>query len=158
MTNRRIPTAVLLTTTCLLPLAGVTATDFLGSARAQAPDAKAGAPGAATAEGVMRRTTEIYKKAKSIAVELNRSQKAGAVTMQVTSSVAFQRPNKLAFVTKGTAPGIDLVSDGKTLFIAIPTLKKYTEGEAPESIEALMSDPIGACGAAAFDDRRAVLR
>jgi hypothetical protein len=91
----------------------------------------------------LRKTAELYKNAKSFSLQFNRSQKVGAVTIQHTYTVAFQRPNRLAVRSKGPAPGIDLITDGKRMFVSSPDLK-YTEAEAPATIEALLSDPMSA--------------
>jgi thiol-disulfide isomerase/thioredoxin len=129
----------------ILLLCGVAALGGSGSAAlAQANDPKAGPPGAPTAEAVLRRSADFYKNARSIAVEVERAQKIGALAVQVTYEVAFQRPNRFAVRTKGggPGPGIDVVCDGKKLFVSIPALKKYTEGDAPASIDALGGDMI----------------
>jgi len=47
--------------------------------------------GAPKAETIVRRTAEFYKQAKSLSVEVERVQKMGGQTVQMTSSVAFQR-------------------------------------------------------------------
>src|SRR5215472_12599295 len=91
-------------------------------------DPKAEAP---TAEAVLRRTADYYKRAKSLAVEVEREQKMGQRLMKTVLDVSVERPNKLAIRTKGNLPGIDVVSDGKTLTISIQPLKKYTQSKAP---------------------------
>ncbi|HZW33807.1 MAG TPA: DUF2092 domain-containing protein [Isosphaeraceae bacterium] len=114
-----------------------------GAALAQAGDAKASPTGTPTAEAVLRQTTDFYKKVKSFAVDVERTQKMGAITMKTTIAIAVQRPNRFAIRTKGGGPaGIDVVSDGKTLCVSITPLQKYTEGEAPDSVEGLGNDPI----------------
>ena len=90
------------------------------SAWAQDKGEKASAPGAVTAESVLKKTTDFYKKAKSFSVDMNRSHKVGPINMQYTTAVAFERPNRLAMQSKGTVPGIDLISDGKKGSIPSP--------------------------------------
>ena len=102
------------------------------------------AAGAATVEGVLKKTADLYKKAKSVAVEISRTQKLGPAKMEMTTTVAFERPNRLAVRSKTSMPVVDLVCDGKTLFLSIPSMKKYTEGEAPATFQALMGDQIAA--------------
>ena len=131
MVARRTRLALALSITSLAAVAAFIALGPVGAARAQEPGAKAGASGAATVEGVLKKTAELYKKAKSVAVEMNRVQKLGPAKMEMTTTVAFQRPNRLAVHSKTTMPVVDLVCDGKTLFLAIPSMKKYTEAEAP---------------------------
>jgi len=137
MTGRRIPAALPWTILWLGAASVLTGV----AAWAQDPASKASPPGSPTAESVLRKTADFFKKAKSIVVEVDRSQKIGPATMQITTTVAFQRPNRLAVHPKGTMPGIDLVSDGKTMFVSMPAVKKYTEGEAPATIDALTGDP-----------------
>ncbi len=94
-------------------------------------------------ETVLRKTAEHYKKAKSFAVDLDRSQNVGPAKIQLTTSVAFERPNKLAVHSKGGMQAVDLVSNGKTIFMSVPSMKKYTEADAPATLEALLKDPLG---------------
>jgi len=111
-------------------------------ARAQGPDGKSNP----TAEAVLGKTCEFIKKAKSVAVDVEREQKVGTFTVKTTFSVALERPNRFAIQTKtdGLLAGIavTLVSDGKTLCTSIGQLKKHTETDAPESIDDLKADPI----------------
>ena len=144
MAARRSRLALALSITSLAAVAAFIALGPVGAARAQEPGAKAGASGAATVEGVLKKTAELYKKAKSVAVEMNRVQKLGPAKMEMTTTVAFQRPNRLAVHSKTTMPVVDLVCDGKTLFLAIPSMKKYTEAEAPATFKDLMGDQIAA--------------
>ena len=113
-------------------LCGVTA---LG-ARPDDSKTKSDAP---TAESVLRRTAEYYKKIKSFAVDIEREQKIGPNSMKNSLAVVVERPNKLAIHGKGAGLGIDVVSDGKTLSVSIPAVKRYTQGKAPASL----SDPSG---------------
>jgi thiol-disulfide isomerase/thioredoxin len=144
MTARRSPVGLGLSITLLAAVAAFTALGPAGVAGAQEPGAKAGAPGAATVEGVLRKTADFYKNAKSVAVEINRVQKLGPQKMEMTTTVAFQRPNRIAVRSKTTMPMVDVVCDGKTLFLSIPAMKKYTEGEAPATVAALMGDQFAA--------------
>ena len=143
MTNRRNPAAPLWTMAWLVAFSAFAMLELGGSAWAQDKGEKASPPGAVTAESVLKKTADFYKKAKSFKVDMNRSHKVGPINMQYTTAVAFERPNRLAMQSKGNVPGIDLVSDGKTLFVSVPALKKYSESEAPATIDALMADPIG---------------
>ena len=146
MTSRRFPVVGMTWSIAWLAAASVlTAAGPGAAAWGQNPDPKSGAPGDPTAESVLRKTAEFFKNAKSIAVDVDRSRKMGRMTMEITTSIAFQRPNRLAVRHKGTTPGIDLVTDGKTMFISVAAVKKYTEAEAPATIDAApMGDPIAA--------------
>jgi peroxiredoxin len=97
---------------------------------------------APTAESVLRRMAEYYKKAKSLAVDIDREQKIGPNSMKTSLVVVIERPNKLAIRTKGAGFGIDVVSDGKTLSLYIPAVKRYTESKAPASLSDISGDPM----------------
>src|SRR5947209_4857516 len=94
-------------------------------ARAGAEEAKAGQP---TAEAVLRQVADFFKKARSVAVEVERVQEVGARSIQQSFSVAFQRPNRFAYRDKG-GTGITVICDGKRLVTDAPALKKYTPHE-----------------------------
>jgi thiol-disulfide isomerase/thioredoxin len=144
MTERRIPARLAWT---IVWLGSVLVFAGPGSERAvwgQEPKSPAGPGGGPTVESVLRKTADFYKQAKSFVVELDRSQKVGPLAMQMTTTVAFERPNRLAVHPKGSVPSIELVTDGKTMFLSIPALQKYTEGEAPATIDKLVRDPIAA--------------
>jgi hypothetical protein len=116
------------------------------AARAQAPSAKPSAKsstkGDAKAESVLRRTADFYKKASSFTVEAERSQKIGPIGVKNKISIAFDRPNRFACRTEGLIPGVDVVSDGKKLFLSIGMLQKYSESAAPASIDAMLDDKV----------------
>jgi peroxiredoxin len=102
-------------------------------------DSKTGDP---TAEAVLRRTADRYKRARSFTVEVEREQKLGPMSMKQVLDVTFERPNRLAIRTKGKLPGVDVVSDGKTLSISIQAVKKYTQSQAPASLSEMGDDPM----------------
>ncbi len=143
MTARSTPVALAWSLTWCAVAAPFSAWGPAAAAWAQSSEAKAGPPGAPKAETVLRKSADLYKNAKSFAVQFNRSQKVGVVTIQHSYTVAFQRPNRLAVRSKGPAPGIDIISDGKTMFVSSPDFK-YTEAEAPATIESIFSDRMSA--------------
>ena len=147
MTARRIPVALVRSLTCCAAVAAFTAFGPAGAAWAQPAEAKASPPraGATTAEIVLRKTAELYKNARSFAFKFSRSQKVGELTLRHTYTVAFQRPNRLAVRSNGPEPGIDIISDGNTMFASDPDFG-YTEAEAPATIEAIFSDPNSEAG------------
>jgi thiol-disulfide isomerase/thioredoxin len=105
---------------------------------AQAPggDAKAGPPASPKAETVLRRMSEFYKKAQSCAVDVVREQKIGPVALNMTFTVAIQRPNRFAIHSTPAGPtAFDVVSDGKKLYVSLAQFQKYTESDAPNTIE-----------------------
>lgn len=100
-----------------------------GPASGQPPTAEKPKTGATDVEAIFRQTADFYKKLGSLSVEVDRSQKVGPIAMQTTLNIDFARPNKLAIRSKGNVPGVDIVSDGKTIWIAIAVLKRYTQFE-----------------------------
>jgi thiol-disulfide isomerase/thioredoxin len=125
---------------------GVSALGVLGPAalaRAQADDEEPTRP---TVESVLRRTADFFKGARSISVTIDRVQTVGNVTVPTTVSVDFERPNKFALLNKGEAANagflLTVVCDGKKLFTSVPALKKYTEADAPDSLDAALTDPL----------------
>jgi peroxiredoxin len=97
---------------------------------------------APTAESVLRRTADYYKKIKSFAVDIDREQKMGPNSMKNSFVVVIERPNKLAIRSKGVGFGIDVVSDGKTLSMSVPAVKRYAESKAPASLSDTGGDPM----------------
>jgi thiol-disulfide isomerase/thioredoxin len=95
-----------------------------------------------TVESVLRKTADFYKKAKSIAVEVERAQKIGGPEIKSTLKAAFQRPNRLAVRIEGEGAEMQIVSDGKSQFVSIGPLKKYTEAKAPASLDSLSTEPM----------------
>src|SRR5262249_43974624 len=95
-----------------------------------------------TAVAVLRRTADYFKRVKSLAVEVEREQKMGRMSMKNVLDVSIERPNKVAPRTKGNLPGVDVVRDGKPLSISIQALKKYTQRKAPASLSDVSDDPM----------------
>jgi len=102
-------------------------------------DSKTGAP---TAEDVLRRTADYYNRIKSFAIEVEREEKFGPRSVKNAVDVVIERPNKLMIHTKGAGPGIDVVSDGKTLTVALPIVKRFTQSKAPSSLSDMGGDPM----------------
>ncbi len=98
--------------------------------------------GPASAEAVVRRMADFYKRAHSILADVEQEQKIAGQSIKTTTSVAFERPNRFAARSKGAMPGFDIVSDGKTLSLSVVGMKKFTQVPAPASLEALQEDPI----------------
>jgi thiol-disulfide isomerase/thioredoxin len=150
MTARRIAAAVGLSIFWFGTLSVLSGPWCGAAAWAQEPSSKASSPAGFTAESLLRKTGGFYKKAQSMVVEIDRSQKIGPIPVQFTTKVVFQRPNRLAVRSssprsndqQAAVPGIDLVIDGKTMFVSMPVLKKYIEGDAPATIDGLASNPL----------------
>ncbi|MDR3638930.1 MAG: DUF2092 domain-containing protein [Isosphaeraceae bacterium] len=113
-----------------------------GGGRATADEPEKGAANEPTAESVLRRATDFFKKAESIAVTVEKAQKIGPIANRSTMTIAVQRPNRLAARSTGGMAGMTLVCDGKTLSIAVDPLRKYTQAPAPGSLAELLADPI----------------
>lgn len=141
MTDRKLAPNVRWTRLLLGGVAAFAGSLMAGKALAQAPAAKP-AESATSAEAILRRTTDFFKTAKSAEVEVERLQRLGAQTVTSSSTIAFERPNRLAIRVKGGAFGVTAFSDGTTLSVFIPPLHKYTQTKAPATLEALMGDPI----------------
>jgi peroxiredoxin len=114
-------------------LCGVTA---LGAC----PDDSKTKTGAPTAEAVLRRMADYYKTLKSFAVEIEREQNIGVTSIKSSLVVAIAKPNRMAIHGKGSGVGIDVVSDGETLSVSYPTVKRYTQTRAPASLADLRGD------------------
>lgn len=95
-----------------------------------------------TAEQVLRRTADFYKNAKSIAVEIEREQKIGGLSVKYPVTVAFERPNRITLRMENGPSDFTIVSDGKKMFISIAGLKRYTESNAPDSLDDLSTNPL----------------
>jgi peroxiredoxin len=111
-------------------------------ASGQPPTSENKKAGESEAEALMHKTADFYKKVGSLAVEIERAQKLGPMTIKNTLSIDFVRPNKLAVRTQGIVPGVDVVSDGKTISVSVGALKRYTQSTAPASLDDLGADPI----------------
>ena len=99
------------------------------------------------AEDVLRQMTEYYKGLKSFSVDLSFSTVAQAPgirrEMWNKYEISIKQPNKAAFVLRD-GMGVSLVSDGKTFYTFVPPLNKFTQEEAPQTLESLFAqDEIG---------------
>lgn len=111
----------------------------LWATQAQGAEEKAPQP---TAEQVLRQVADFYKKVKSLAVDIEREQKMGALSVKLPMTVAFERPNRIALRMENGPSDFTFVSDGKKMFMSIAALKRYTENNAPASLDELGMNPI----------------
>lgn len=99
-----------------------------------------------SAEEVIRRVAEFYQRPKSLQVDhvhtMHVQQSGDDRAMTSQSSVVAQRPNLLAMRQQKDGQGIDIVSDGKNLYIYVPAMKKYTQAKAASSFEEIARDPV----------------
>ena len=126
----------------LFSLSALVVTGAGAPATGQSPAAENTKSGETAVEATLRKTADFYKKAGSLAVEIERAQKLGPMTVKNTITIDFVRPDKLAIRSKGNVPGADVVSDGKTLSVSIAALKSYTQSKAPASLDNLGADPL----------------
>lgn len=100
---------------------------------------KADAPKIAPeADAVLRRMGDFYAKHRSFRVDDVRTMKVGLLPITQTSTVGFERPNRLAFRPQGFFnTGIEVVSDGRTLTFAMAGRGSYAQVPAPPTVAAL---------------------
>lgn len=97
-----------------------------------------------TAE-LMKKIGPLYKEAKSLktdaVIETTVTPEEGdKQIIKCKAAIEFQRPNMFALrskVEKDDKAGLDVVSDGKALFIHGRRLKQFTEGKAPKGLEGI---------------------
>ena len=61
--------------------------------------------------------------------------------MTATYTLAVEKPNKFALVLQQGFNGVTVVSDGETLHTFMAMMKRYTEEDAPETMEDLAMNP-----------------
>ena len=96
-----------------------------------------------TVESVLRKTADFYKKAKTIAVDVEREQTMGGPAQKSTFKAAFQRPNRMAIRLDSEETHVETISDGTSQYVFIGgPLKKYTQAKAPASLDELSGQAI----------------
>lgn len=99
---------------------------------------KADAPRIAPeADAVLRRMADHFAKLRSFRVEDVRTSWIGPIPLTDTRSVAFERPNRFACVTRSSlfaSEGIDAVSDGRALTVLVRPSGTYARATAPAAI------------------------
>ena len=104
------------------------------------------------AKAFLKQVQEKYRNAKSweisidITVELNfggNSQK-----QQSSSTIAMQRPNRVAAKVgaSGFSPAREVYSDGKTVFVYVPSAKQYMKQPAPSDLKGANAGLLGEAG------------
>ncbi|HWB08483.1 MAG TPA: DUF2092 domain-containing protein [Pirellulales bacterium] len=132
----------------LLALLATLAVDHFPSTAVAAP--KSGKPASADkladAKAVLKRVATFYRQKKSFEVDFSQKTSislGGAKnTLESQAKISAERPNRLAMRQKGAAAGMDVVCDGDKLSVSIPLLKQYTQGEAPKSLDELLTNPL----------------
>jgi hypothetical protein len=95
-----------------------------------------------TAE-IMKKLGPLYKDAKSLrtdaVIETTITPEEGEKqVIKVKTAIEYQRPNMFAMrskVEKDDKAGLEVVCDGKAMFVHARKLKQYTEGKAPKGME-----------------------
>ena len=123
---------------------------------APAPAAAPAAPQAASAPvvdpkaaEVLHKITDYFKTTKNATAQIDTAMKfeGGGHSQQMSSSakLAVERPNKLSLIVKEQqSGGGSAVSDGKTLWLDIAALKKYSEQAAPATLDEIIESPVAA--------------
>ena len=104
------------------------------------------------AKAFLKQVQQKYRDAKSweisidITVELNfggNSQK-----QQSSSTIAMQRPNRVAAKVgaSGFSPAREVYSDGKTVFVYVPSAKQYVKQPAPSDLKGANAGLLGEAG------------
>lgn len=91
------------------------------------------------AYGVLRRVTGFYQKVKIFQVDFSQEISFGSSTIQRQSKITVERPNRFAMHSLGGWEGPDVVCNGEHVWMSMPSVKKYTQTEAPQSIDQLVS-------------------
>jgi outer membrane protein assembly factor BamB len=96
----------------------------------------------AKAVKVVKQAAALYKGARSLHAELELqttvSQGKDERKIEITAGVEMKRPNSFAFRSrypKDADAGLELVSDGQTLYAHARRLKQYTESKAPSDLD-----------------------
>jgi peroxiredoxin len=104
--------------------------------------------------GVLRRVTDFYQKIKTFQVDYSQENTLeGDGISESTASKAeiiVERPNRFAMRNSDAPDLTDVVCNGAQVWMSVPELKKYTQSEAPGSLDQLL-------GNAAAKGRRPVL-
>jgi hypothetical protein len=90
---------------------------------------------------IVKQAGDLIKNAKSFHAEavIQTDLEAGGKKQHMSVSGAYDivRPKQFSFRTHhpdSKGAGVDIVSDGKTLFVSAPRLKQYTQEEAPSDV------------------------
>ncbi len=95
------------------------------------------------ADALLHKLADFYQKTPNLSVDVAYALKIETPgTRRETWAryqVAFERPNKAAIVLKDGV-GATVISDGLRVFTFVPAMNKYTEKNAPESLDALLRE------------------
>src|SRR5262249_41600071 len=90
---------------------------------------------------IVKQAGDLIKNAKSFhadaAIKTDLEEGGKKQHMSVSGVYDIVRPKQFSFRTQpqdSKGAGVDIVSDGKTLFVSAPRLKQYTQEEAPSDV------------------------
>jgi peroxiredoxin len=96
------------------------------------------------ADAVLHKVADFYKDIKSFSTNasfmLNVQSTGMRREMWASYDIMLQRPNKVAMRLKDGV-GATVISDGQKLFTLIPSINKYTEKDAPATVEEIFKEP-----------------
>ncbi|MFH0796733.1 MAG: DUF2092 domain-containing protein [Candidatus Omnitrophota bacterium] len=92
------------------------------------------APKAGSGEDILQETARAYRGLKTYQAVVLTTMEMGK-TVSTRSTLAVERPNRLALLTRSVMSGITLISDGKRIYVYLPASGKYTVKDAPEDFE-----------------------
>jgi peroxiredoxin/outer membrane protein assembly factor BamB len=126
-----------------------------GSAASKPADPRAAAPKPTppasqkeppSADEVVRRLADFYKKNKTFKVDVTQKividLNGFNNTMETKAKIAVERPNRVAVRTTSEQLGFDVACDGGQLWVSVPQLKQYTEADAPDSLDEIFANPV----------------
>lgn len=98
----------------------------------------------AKADEVLKQMDTFYRELKSLKLDIDVQlhMQSEGMKQEIASSwtAALQRPNKLAINFKSGQNQFTFVSDGRTLNVFIPMIKRYLEKPAPASLDILFKE------------------
>ncbi len=100
---------------------------------------------------VMREFSLHLRRLKSFRVDVDSTVRSTIRGVHVgrhldsTYTLAVERPNKLALVLQRGSVGTTIMCDGQTFWRYWPLMKRYTEGQAPKTLDGVAT-ALGACG------------
>lgn len=104
------------------------------------------------AKTLLKQVQQKYRQMKSmeVSVEIRAefSQGGSSSMLQVQSTLALQKPNRVAMKTSSNNPMLsrEIYSDGKNLFIYIPAAKQYIKRESPPDLQGQGGNLLGEAG------------
>ncbi len=101
------------------------------------------------AESILKKVAETYKSVKTYQDKTIRTRTStieGYDSYEQQYALFIERPNKLAFVCEsgGWSRTRNILCDGKKVYTYMPWMRKYTEVDAPATLDELLEGEVGA--------------